>query len=939
MEEEFNKEEQNITAAPKTPTHSIEEIQQQAKKKKRKRIYKRIVQLIWIGFIAMLTGIIILFTSLSYQLPSFEQLENPKVRVASEIYSADGVLLGKYYIENRTPVPYDSISEHVIHALVSTEDARYYKHSGIDAEALARVLVKTVILGNGDAGGGSTISQQLAKLLVGRPDTEGLNKVFRASVMVQTKLKEWLTAVKLERSYTKKEILTMYLNEFDFLYGAHGIRSASETYFDKQPIDLDINESAMLVRMLKNPSLYNYKRDMELALKGREVVLNNMKDKGHINQTQYDTLRVKSIDASKFRVMDHNDGIATYFREYLRDHLKEVLARKENLKANGKAYDLYEDGLKIYTTIDSRIQTHAEQAVIDHLSQHQEKMFKHWKDWNKVDPEIGYRTYNPWTYKVPTNTRGEIELRLRGLSKLVWNSERYKAVRSDYLKTAEKYQLRDVDIYRMLRVDDHNIKPRRNPAYPKKPIDGEAILANWKETGYASEKQIKTYRKLLKSEEWAKIRSEYESLLKYMQQPVDMEVFAYLKEGDRWTTGKKDTTMSPFDSVRYHRMFLQAGSISVEPQTGYVRSWVGGIDHHVFKLDHVTMNGTVLHPSKRIAGKDYKTRGRQVGSSIKPFLYALNIDLRGYSPCYEVEDVKTTIEKGFGQFGLIKDWTPSNASGSYSGKKMPLTQALRMSLNSVSAQLMKDLNSTEKFRAFLYEVGIDTSKVPASPTICLGTPDLTPFEMAGGYTIFANGGVYSEPIFIDRIEDRNGNPIYSAEADQVVEQVLTEDGAYVMSEMLQAVQRGAPGFAGIKTTHGGKTGTTNFQSDGWFMGITPNLIVGTWVGCDDRFIRFRSLLYGQGGSMARPIFQNVLKYIEADPALKWDTKAKFPKPDDVEREMNCLKYAQFEDRGDTFDDKGSDDYTDSEDIYFDDYMQDDKKKEKKENDPPSDGTR
>lgn len=888
------------------PTAAVPEL---SYRQQYKKSFKRILRWIWGIFILGFVSVFSLFAYLSTQLPSFDQLENPQLRLASEVYSSDGELLGKYYIENRTLVTYDSIAPAVVNALVSTEDARFYSHSGIDPEALARVLVKTIVFQQRNAGGGSTISQQLSKLLVGRPDTRGMGTVERLWTILQVKLKEWLTAVKLERSYTKKEIITNYLNEFDFLYNAHGIRSAAETYFRKKPSELSIPEAAMLVRMLKNPALFNYRRDMKKALKGREVVLKNMQMAGHITEADYHKYRKEKINKGSFQVLNHNEGQATYFREYLREYVKEVLSRPENLKPNGEAYDVYRDGLKIYTTIDSRAQRNAEQAVWDHLSEHQEKLFKHWKDWNMIDPPIGYSKYNPWTYKTHKNTEGEIQLRLRALDRLIWNSERYQAVREDYLKTAAKYELRDIDISRL------QILERANKKRSKKE-QAEAVLAGWEKDGYATKKQIVLYRDLLKSGKWETIKGEYQQLLKYMQTPVDMRIFAYQKNGEHWGPGTKDTLMSPLDSIRYHRMFLQTGSVSIEPQTGHVKAWVGGIDHHYFKLDHVSMGGLYVHPNKQRPGQSYTKAGRQVGSSMKPFLYALNIDLRGYSPCYEVEDVKITIEKGYGDFGLIKNWTPKNANGQYSGQRLTLTQALRQSLNSVSAQLMKDLGSTERFRSFLHEAGIDTAKVPASPTICLGTPDLTPLEMAAAYCIFANKGIYNEPVFVERIEDRHGNLIYNS-ADQITQQVLSESSAYVMSQMLKSVQAGAPGFQGIKSTYGGKTGTTNFQADGWFMGVTPNLVVGTWVGCDDRFIRFRSLRYGQGGSMARPIFQNVLRYLEADEAFELDTKAKFPKPERIDREMNCLKYAQFG-RGDTFGEEGED-MTNQDEIYNQDY--------------------
>lgn len=866
--------------------------------------HKKLTKWMWRLFIVGGLSVVALFFFLSFELPSFEQLENPKSRIASEIYSSDGVLLGKFYVENRTPVSFDSISPNVVNALIATEDARFRKHSGIDPEALARVVVKSLILQQSGAGGGSTISQQLAKLLVGRPNTKDKGTITKSWLMLKTKLKEWLTAVKLERSYTKNEIITMYLNEFDFLYGANGIKSASEIYFNKKPSNLNINESAMLVRMLKNPSLYNPKRDMKRAIKGREQVLKNMQLQGHISETEYHKLRVEEIDITTFRTKDHNDGLATHFRMYLRDYVKDLLkSGKCEKKPDGTPYDIYRDGIKIYTTIDSRIQRHAEQSVWDHLSEHQEKLFEHWKDWNAKDPEVDMRGRNPWYYKNDYKTTDhELELRLLALLRLVWNTERYQKMRTGMLPTALKYKLRDIDIFRMEKVESYNKKPRAGKRYKEK-LDGEALLKEWLDTGYATEKQVSQYRQVMGSKDWTKLKKEYKAIMDYMKLPVEMKIFAY---NNRRET---DTLMSPFDSLRYLRMHLQAGTMAVEPQTGHVKAWVGGIDHKYNQFDHVN-----------------KFRaGRQVGSSIKPFLYALTIDLRGYSPCYKVWDVATTIHKGEGRFDLIRDWTPKNANAKYSGEEITLTEALRQSLNSISAKLMKDLGSTIKFREFLHDVGIDTSKVPNSPTICLGTPDLSVQEMTGAYSIFANKGIYTEPIFIDRIETRNGNIIHNAAVHQKYKSVLTEQGAFVMNQMLQTVQRGASGFRGIKTPYGGKTGTTNFQADGWFMGITPDLVVGTWVGCDDRFIRFRSLTHGQGARMARPVFQNLIKYIEADPSIAWNTSVQFPAPETIEREMDCLKYNQFASRADELED-----FTDG-DIYQDDFDDPNAKKKKEEN--------
>ena len=838
--------------------------------------YQKLIKWLWRFYILGLVSVFALFYYLSFDLPSFEELENPKSRIASHIYSSDGVELGKYFIENRTPVEYDSLSPHLVHALVATEDARYYQHSGIDAEAIGRVIIKTVLLRQSNAGGGSTISQQLAKLLVGRPNSKGKSALVRTWLIGTAKLKEWLTAVRLERSYTKEEIIALYFNEFDFLYGANGIKSAAEIYFAKKPFDLSITEAAMLVRMLKNPSLYNPRKYPERAKKGREQVLKNMQIAGHILEEEYHKLRQTDVDISNFRVKDHNDGLAPYFRMYLRDHLKDLLVRlakedKQYQKPDGKPYDIYRDGLKIYTTIDSRVQAYAEKAAWDHLKEHQKKLFKIWKGWNDPTPKISSRSQNPWTRKSYKNTDAEMDLRRIGLQKQIWASDRYQAVKGDLMPAAKWRKLRDIDVDRLLKIIDYNKTPRKKN---RKKIDGKALFKQWKETGYISSKQAKTYEAILTSKSIDSIIAGHKAIMEYMKKPVNMTIFAYTKKGE------KDTLMSPLDSIRYHRMHLQTGMIAVNPRTGNVKAWVGGINHKFFQFDHVN--------------KDMFAR--QVGSTIKPFLYGLAVQIKGYSPCQKVWDQPTTISAGEGQFGLLKDWTPNNAGG-FSGDEITLTEALNRSLNSVSAFLMKDLKGTEIFRKFLSDLGIDTSKqrVPSQPSICLGTPNLSPFEMVGGYSIFANAGTYTEPIFIDRIEDKNGNVIYSASQDQTIESLLSEQDAYIMNEMLQRIQAGR--LHGVKGQYGGKTGTTNSHADGWFMGITPDLVVGTWVGCDDRFIRFRDIGNGQGARMARPIFKNLLLNIQTDSTLADDRtysiKSRFPVPEEIDREMNCLKFNQL----------------------------------------------
>lgn len=845
---------------------------------KRLERYKTAMRWMWRLYAAGFVVAIGIFYMLSFDLPSFEELENPRSRIASSIYSSDGEVLGKYYIENRTPVIYDSLSSHLVNALIATEDERYLQHSGIDAKALGRVLVKTVILQNRNAGGGSTISQQLAKLLVGRPNTKDKGKLTRYWLLVSTKLKEWLTAVRLERSYTKEEIIALYFNEFDFLYGANGIKSAAEIYFNKQPHELNVQEAAMLVRMLKNPSLYNPRKNETLALQGREQVLKNLQIKGHLTEEEYHRIRQEPIDMSRFRVKDHNDGIATYFRMHLREHLKGLLVQladddPQYRKPNGEPYDIYRDGLRIYTTIDSRVQRHAERAAYEHLREHQKKLFNTWSDWNDPNPAVNSKIKNPWTRKAYKTTDGEIEARRLSLLKQVWKTDRYKAVRKHYLPTAIEYKLRDIDIDRLFKIVDYQKTPKRKNRYQPY-VNGTMLLQKWEETNYITADQAQLYKKILSSPVIDALEKEHKAIMDYMKTPVQTTIFAYNAKGE------KDTLISPFDSIRYHRMHLQTGMLAVDPESGAVRAWVGGINHKYFKYDHVNR----------------EKAARQVGSTIKPFLYALTVDVRNLSPCYTVWDQPTTISKGEGKFNLLKDWTPKNAGG-YSGDEITLTEALNRSLNSVSAFLMKELKGPEPFRNFLADVGIDTSngRVPPSAAICLGTPNLSPFEMTGGYTIFANSGVYTEPVFIERIEDKNGNLIYTAGSNQRSVAILSEQGAYVMSEMLQRIQRGK--FRGVKSQYGGKTGTTNYQADGWFMGITPDLVVGTWVGCDDRFIRFRSLTYGQGGKMARPIFSNLLRNLESDSTLVDDgvysAKSRFFAPEIIDVEMQCIRYDQF----------------------------------------------
>lgn len=808
----------------------------------RKSGHKKAVKWLWAAFVIGTLISLALFILLSFNLPSFQELENPKSKLATETYTEDGVMLGKYFIENRTNIRYQDLPPGIEDALVSTEDERFYDHSGIDGKSLGRVLYKTILLRQESAGGGSTITQQLAKLLYQRPSTRGMNPIKKIWTLITTKFKEWLIAIKLERSYTKEEIITMYLNQFDFLYGSYGLKSASEIYFGKQPQDLTLDESAMFVGMLKNPTLYNPKRFMDIALNRRSTVLGQMIRNDKLTQAAFDTLDTKAVDLSNFSRVDHNDGAAPHFREFLRQDIKRIL--KNYPKPDGTFYDVYKDGLTIKTTLNSRMQQHAENAARDHLTKVQPQLFKHWKG------------MNPWTYRGPEESKNraskeEIEVRQSALRRLVQNSERYQKKRPKYLKKAKELELRDVDVERLLSAEKDKKK-----------------ITRWEKTNFIGTKLADKYREILRSNDWDVVKAEWEKFQDTMEKEFDkkteMKVFSYK------AAGETDTLMSPLDSIRYHRMHLQVGSIALDPKTGYIKAWVGGIDHKYFKYDHANFNVA-----------------RQVGSTIKPFLYTLSIDLRGYSPCYKVMDSPVTLERGtFG--GLENDWSPRNAS-EFTNQPITLQEGLRKSKNSVSAFLMKDLGSVEPFRNFLGNVNIDTTRVDPYPSICLGTPNLSVYEMTGAYTAFANEGIVTKPIYINSIEDKNGNIIYESVIEQ--KQVISEQANYVMLGMLKSV---VGARLGLESEVGGKTGTTNSHTDAWFMGVTPNLVMGTWVGGDDRWIRFRELKFGQGAYLARPIFGKFMQRVEKDKALKFDKKVRFAVPErELEIELDCWKYAQL----------------------------------------------
>lgn len=799
--------------------------------------YEKIIKWLWrllafglISFILLIGGLAIFGG-----IPSTERLENPNISLATEVLSVDGEVLGRFYRENRVSVRFDQLSEHLVDALIATEDERFESHAGIDGKALLRVLVKTVLGGNTSAGGGSTISQQLAKLLFTKKTASNIiERGFQ-------KPKEWVTAVKIESRYTKEEIISMYLNEFEFINGAYGIKSASETYFGKQQDSLELQEAAMLIGMLKNPWLYNPRRFPERALLRRNVVMFQMKKNGLLTEEQYDELKEKPLGLN-FNRSSHNDGLAPYFREELRKEVKNIL--KEKTKSDGSNYDVHADGLKIYTTIDSRMQKHAEDAAQNHLKDLQSKFFKHWED------------RDPWTYKGRKTTDADIKRRLNAFDRVVSESERYLNIRENHVKIIRELKLRDADVKRMLRIEE----------------EGWDLADEWLDNGFINQKLYTLYKKTVNGDNWSKVKKEWDSLQKAIDKDFNkyykMKVFAYNEQSET------DTLMTPYDSIRYHRMILQTGVMAVDAKTGQIKAWVGGTNHKYFKFDHV---------NKNVA--------RQVGSTFKPYLYALSIQ-RGISPCRKIVDEPVTFPAG--TFGLYRSWTPKNSNNRYSGEEYDLKLALKQSKNSISAYLMRDMGSVEPLREFVANMGIDSNRIPSKPSICLGAADLSVYEMTGAYTAFANAGTYHEPYFITKIEDKNGNVIYENIHETKV--VLTKGAASAMVTLLRGVVAGARGFGGIKSQVGGKTGTTNEHADGWFMGITPNLVVGTWVGGDDRWVRFRTITYGQGARMARPIFADFLKRVEGDSKIGFDTKAQFERAfGDEGIEMDCANYEYYGD--------------------------------------------
>ena len=722
---------------------------------------------LWIIFGSLLGLLILFFICVALgvfgTMPTFEELENPRTNLATEIISADGKIIGTYYVENRSNVRYAELPHYMPEALISIEDERFTQHSGIDEKALFRVAFG-VLTGN-KKGGGSTITQQLAKNLF--PRGENLSK----PKLVLRKFQEWITATKLEHNYSKEEIVAMYLNTVAFGHNAFGIRAAASTFFDKKPIDMTIEECALMAGVVNAPTRYSPIRNPENSLGRRNLVLRKMAENGYITQAEYDSISQIPLDMTHFNIRDHNTGQATYFREFLRGELNEWA--KNTTRADGQPYNIYRDGLRIYTTIDSRMQNYAEQAVKEFMGKELQPMFySHWKG-HKNAP--------------------------------------FSNLTADQIDHLLETSMKRSDRYRILKNEGM-------------PLD---------------------------------------SIKAVFDRPVRMTVFSW--------DGPIDTVMSPMDSIRYYKWFLQASLISIETHTGHVKAYVGGLDYRFFKYDHVTQ------------------ARRQVGSTFKPFLYSYAMGDSEFTPCTKIPNIPYNIELPDGRF-----WSPSNGGGG--GGEITLKSALAQSNNWISAYLMNHYGP-EAIITHVRRMGVE-SPIEAVPSICLGSCDLKLIEMVGAMSTFANKGVYIKPMFITRIEDKNGNVIQRFSPEE--SEAMSEIAAYKTIELMKGVVQSGTGVRlrslyGFKNPIAGKTGTTQKNSDGYFMGITPDLTTGVWVGADDRSVHFRSTRLGQGSHTALPIWALYMKKVYNDPNLKV-SKGDFPKPyaPGVDLDFNCWQYENEE---------------------------------------------
>jgi penicillin-binding protein 1A len=741
--------------------------------------YKTLISFCYKSFYYGLAAFFLMIIAVNFNLfwlfgkmPSVDDLDNPKSEIASEIISSDGKVIGKFFFENRSPLTFDEIPKNFIDALVATEDVRFEKHSGIDARSMIRVLGGVLTL-NFSKGGGSTISQQLAKNLykIRRDEAyEGLLYKIPVLRMVAIKSKEWVTAIKLERRYTKAEIMTMYLNTIEFSSGAYGLKSAAKTYFKKDPNKLSYEESALLVGMIQNPSRFNPKIFPKNSKARRNVVISQMVKFDKISPEEGKKLIEEPIILN-YSPESHNYGTAQYFRQYLKDIVKPELK-----KLGYEESDLYTKGFKIYTTIDSRMQNYAEESVMAHMKDQQSKFYQHWKG------------RNPWVERKSENSTEYVEIK-------------------NFIATAAKR----TEVYRKLKEEFNGNEER---------------------------------------------------VIEEMNRKVPMRVFTW--------AGERDTTMSHMDSLRHYKKFLNIGFLAMDPRSGQIKAWVGGINYKYFKFDNV-----------------FQSR-RQPGSTFKPFVYVTAID-NGFSTCEEIVDEPISFGIEDGVYGKV--YTPKNSDGRYSYQSLTLRKALGQSINSVSARLIKEFKPSKVIQ-YAHQLGIK-SELPDQPSLCLGVGEVSLFEMLAGYAVFANQGKYSEPQVVLRIEDKNGEVLKEFHPDQ--REVLSKESAYKMIHLM----RGAtlPGGTAMGLSRFGvldgnevaaKTGTTSNYSDGWFMGMTQDLIGGVWVGGDDRAVHFRNIEMGQGARVAMPAWGMFMQKVYADPTIEYK-KSKFLAPSGLIISGDCIR--------------------------------------------------
>lgn len=804
-----------------------------------------IIVILWLALLSPYLGI---RGMLSYaddgDLPGFDQLENPQSNLASVVISEDGVELGKYFRENRTNASFNELSPYLVQALIATEDERFHQHAGVDIRATGRVI-KGVVTGNSQ-GGGSTISQQLAKMLFPR-------KKMTKIELVKRKFKEWIIATRLEKAYTKEEIIAMYFNKFDFLNNAVGINSAAMVYFGKKPIDLEIHEAAMLVGMAKNPSMFNPLRNPDTVMIRRSVVFSQMKKINFISEGEYDSLKVLPLGLNYTKV-DHQTGLAPYFRETLRGEVSKILEEKNPdgtnkiTKVDGSSYDIYSDGLKIYTTIDSRMQEYAEWAVQEHLKfELQEDFFNNNKKWKKPPFSNDLNQGQIDTIMLTAKRQSQMYKKLTG--KVCAYCERP----SVWLKKTETHYHCEYC---------HHDEPIRNEAQ----ID------------------------------------------EIFNTPKPMKIFDWQAENY-----EKDTTLSPMDSIRYYKALLRAAMVSMNPHNGHVKAWVGGPHFQHFKYDMV------------------KKGRRQVGSTFKPFVYATALSVGAITPCTSVPDISYCVEIPYNKY-RNKMWCPGNAGSKFSGEMTPIPYALASSMNNITTYVIGLQNGVMPGKVWdrVGQLGIDTTGYLPVPSMALGVLDLSVYEMVGAMCSFVNKGIYIEPVYIIRVEDKNGNIIY--EPEQKVTSVWSEEIAYTMLSIMKRTTSGINHptlkrsngnrmvggtalrirgkqsekrpYAGLKMPIAGKTGTTQNQSDGWFMGLTPDLVTGVWVGAEDRAVRFRSLQLGMGTNMALPMWAYYMHKVYDDSTLNI-SQGDFPRPASVIKDpIDCN--AEFDSSPLNFEFNGSD---------------------------------